>query len=118
MSGAFWPPPGPNWTPKLVRQSGFSHNHWISPTRGIEFRMHKNACEFEKLRKQYGNDDEVLAWNEYRRINYRKNNACVVVNPSQYDVNELDSKLRPEWTSKVESKLGLDWTFKVVWEGR
>ncbi len=45
---------------------------WVYP--GIEFRIHKNVCEFEMLRKKHGND-EVLTWKEYRRINYRKNNS-------------------------------------------
>jgi len=61
------PTPGPDWTPKLIREPGQNRNHWLSPVRRIEFKRYKQACEFEEWRKQHDND-EVRAWNEYRRI--------------------------------------------------
>ena len=61
------PTPGPEWTPKLVREAGQNRSHWLSPVRRIEFKRYKQACEFEEWRKKHDND-EVRAWNQFRRI--------------------------------------------------
>jgi hypothetical protein len=88
--------PGPDWTTKLVKGARQNNNHWITPIRRIEFKRYKKACEFEKLRKIYEND-EVRAWNEFRRIVGK--NTCVV-SPFQYD------EPGPNWIFKLVKDCG------------
>ena len=78
-------PPGPGWKSRYVEETkgNFAH-HWISPTRCIEFRRYKQACEFEDLRFEYGSD-EVRAWNEYRKM--KLGDDVRVVTPHRYDEN-------------------------------
>jgi hypothetical protein len=78
-------PPGKGWE-LYVAERGEDDNslcHWFSPTRNIEFRRRKQACEFEDLRKQFG-ADEIKAWAEYREMKRGLPNR--VVSPEQYDV--------------------------------
>ena len=51
------PTPWPEWTPKLVREAGQNHSHWLSPVWRIEFKRYKQACEFEEWRKKHDNDE-------------------------------------------------------------
>ena len=62
-------PPGPGWNYKYVKEKNRYSYYWISPTRCIVFRRHKQACEFEELRSKYGSD-EVRAWEEYRKMKF------------------------------------------------
>jgi hypothetical protein len=50
-------PPGP----KRVVESGLNVSHWISPVKSIEFTRHTSACEFQKLMRKCGSDEEQ-AW--------------------------------------------------------
>ncbi|KAL3822157.1 LOW QUALITY PROTEIN: hypothetical protein ACHAXA_011702, partial [Cyclostephanos tholiformis] len=77
------PPPGPNWTPKFVKKAGRIRRHWISPIQRIEFKTHEEACKFEELRRLC-NNDEVQAWNDYRRITV-ESERIQVVSPLQND---------------------------------
>jgi hypothetical protein len=77
-------PPGLGWKLKPVCESGYVKTYWISPVRQIEFRRHKEACNFERLRIQFGSD-EVEAWEEYRRRTTRKGIRTRVVSPQNHD---------------------------------
>ena len=83
------PTPGPDWTPKLVREPGQNRSHWLSPVRRIEFKRYKQACEFEEWRKQHDND-EVRAWGEYRRVKARVEQIQVV------DIQKYDERSSSE----------------------
>ena len=75
-------PPAQGWELKRVEESNRLLYHWISPTRKIEFKRHKQAREFEDLRFRYG-PNEVLAWEEYRKLKYGQ--KTFVVTPHLYD---------------------------------
>jgi hypothetical protein len=75
-------PPAPGWESKRAEESKRSLYHWISPTRKIQFKRHRQAREFEDLRFRYG-PDEVRAWEEYRKLKYGQ--KTFVVTPHQYD---------------------------------
>ena len=79
------PPPGTGWRFDVATGGEGDNNrcHWFSPTRNIEFRRRKQACEFEDLRKQFG-ADEIKAWAEYREM--KRGQPTRVVSPEQYDV--------------------------------
>ena len=80
------PPPGTGWRFDVATGGEGDNNrcHWFSPTRNIEFRRRKQACEFEDLiRKQFG-ADEIKAWAEYREMKHGQ--PTRVVSPEQYDV--------------------------------
>ena len=77
--------PGPGWKSRHVEETkGNFAYYWLSPTRCIEFRRYKQACEFEDLRFEYGSD-EVRAWKEYRKM--KLGGDVRVVTPSRYDEN-------------------------------
>ncbi len=77
-------PPGPGWKSRYVEESKNKFvNHWVSPTRNIEFKRRKQACKFEGLRSEYGYD-EVRAWTEYRKSTVGTRTSYVV-NPLLYD---------------------------------
>ena len=77
--------PGPGWKSRHVEETkGNFAYYWLSPTRCIEFRRYKQACEFEQLRSTYGSD-EVRAWKEYRKM--KLGGDVRVVTPSRYDEN-------------------------------
>jgi len=78
-------PPGIGWELDVAErgEDDNSRCHWFSPTRNIEFRRRKQACEFEDLRKQFG-ADEIKAWAEYREM--KRGLPTRVVSPEQYDV--------------------------------
>ncbi|KAL7546948.1 hypothetical protein ACHAWF_010266 [Thalassiosira exigua] len=125
-------PPGPGWTIKRVEGRSQSRHYWMSPVRRIVFTRKGPADEFERFRKQLCGD-EVLAWNNYRRM-------CVgrtwVVSPGQYDVaierkspneNRVASAvaLRRESVSleggahkAKNSPPGLGWKGRAVKEGK
>ncbi|KAL3765869.1 hypothetical protein ACHAWU_005402 [Discostella pseudostelligera] len=75
-------PPGPGWESSLVDAGSQVVTHWISPVRRIEFRRHTAACNFERLRNEFGSD-EVEAWEEYRRRT--KGIRARVVSSQDYD---------------------------------
>jgi hypothetical protein len=79
------PNPGQEWESKQMAGVGQHHHvrRWISPVRKIQFRRWKQACEFEDLRKRFG-DDEIKAWTEYREM--KRGVPTHVVSPEQYDV--------------------------------
>ena len=78
-------PPGPGWVSKRVYEYGQWVYHWISPIRNIEFRMYTAACIFERVRREFGND-ELKGWEEYRKWckAYNKNTTRVI-DPQRYD---------------------------------
>jgi hypothetical protein len=73
-------PPGLGWISRLVNYSSQNRLHWISPSRDIEFKRRPHACQFEKMRKRYGND-EKKAWKVYRE----KFRQTFVVDAHKYD---------------------------------
>ena len=82
-------PPGPGWESSLVDAGSRVVTHWISPVRRIEFRRHTAACNFERLRNEFGSD-EVEAWEEFRKRYYAvegKRQPSYVVSPQDYDAH-------------------------------
>ena len=78
-------PPGPDWTSKRVLESRRYVSHWISPVKSIEFTRHTSACEFQKLMRKYGSDEEQ-AWKAYRLK--MRGKSTPVVSPQTYDAPE------------------------------
>jgi len=119
------PPPGPGWKHKLVSENEKNRCCWLSPTRNIEFKRWAPACEFEKLREEFGN--EVRAWGEYRR---RKagSRTCLVVSPRQYDDDDYPIAGRTiktavntsnqTGTQRSHSPPGPGWKDKILAEGQ
>jgi len=82
-------PPGPGWESSLVDAGSRVVTHWISPVRRIEFRRHTAACNFERLRNEFGSD-EVEAWEEFRKRYYAvegKRQPSYVVSPQDFDAH-------------------------------
>ena len=77
---------GPEWKSKRVYEYGQHFFHWISPKRQIEFRSLSAACEFDRLRSEFGSD-EFKAMKEYRKLCANEGKSTRVVSPDDYDAN-------------------------------
>ena len=55
---------GPGWT--VVHDDSFCRT-WISPTQKIRFSNIREAFQFEELRKNFGNNED-MAWKEYQHL--------------------------------------------------
>lgn len=85
--------PGNGWDVGTVLKGTKTKTCWISPTRKMKFKYHKDAVLFESLRQKFG-PDEVQAWLEYTKMKYSLKQSREVIHVRQYD-DDIDlSKIK------------------------
>jgi hypothetical protein len=77
--------PSPEWKMDLFKDRNQYRTCWVSPVRKIAFKLNKDACLFEKMKRKF-EGDEFKAWVSYSKLRKRLRMARRVIASTAYDV--------------------------------